>query len=72
MLCFFQEAENTLRLMQNKLKEEEKRLLKSGSNDSDIDIHEDEGSDSEMEDSQLMKQHTAMEMLMQGTYACFL
>lgn len=26
-----QEAENTLRLMQNKLKEEEKRLLKSGS-----------------------------------------
>ncbi|VTJ91979.1 Hypothetical predicted protein [Marmota monax] len=27
----FEEAENTLRLMQNKLKEEEKRLLKSGS-----------------------------------------
>lgn len=26
-----QEAENTLRLMQNKLKEEEKRLLRSGS-----------------------------------------
>ncbi|XP_028561721.1 clusterin-associated protein 1 isoform X3 [Podarcis muralis] len=63
----FEEAENTLRLMQNKLKEEEKRLLKSGNNDdSDIEIHEDEGSDSDMEDRQLMKQHTAMEMLMQG------
>ncbi|XP_072838599.2 clusterin-associated protein 1 isoform X1 [Pogona vitticeps] len=63
----FEEAENTLRLMQNKLKEEEKRLLKTGSNDdSDLEIHEDEGSDSEMEDRQLMKQHTAMEMLMQG------
>uniref|UniRef100_H9G581 Clusterin associated protein 1 n=1 Tax=Anolis carolinensis TaxID=28377 RepID=H9G581_ANOCA len=61
------EAENTLRLMQNKLKEEEKRLLKSGSNDdSDIEIHEDDGSDSDIEDRQLMKQHTAMEMLMQG------
>ncbi|KAM6424077.1 clusterin-associated protein 1 isoform 2-T2 [Liasis olivaceus] len=63
----FEEAENTLRLMQNKLKEEEKRLLKSGSHDdSDIEIHEDDGSDSEMEDRQLIKQHTAMEMLMQG------
>ncbi|XP_060642236.1 clusterin-associated protein 1 isoform X2 [Anolis sagrei] len=63
----FEEAENTLRLMQNKLKEEEKRLLKSGSNDdSDIEIHEDDGSDSDIEDRQLMKQHTAMEMLMQG------
>ncbi|KAL8175120.1 UNVERIFIED_CONTAM: Clusterin-associated protein 1 [Gekko kuhli] len=61
------EAENTLRLMQNKLKEEEKRLLKTGSNeDSDIEIHEDDGSDSEIEDRQLIKQHTAMEMLMQG------
>ncbi|XP_015269037.1 PREDICTED: clusterin-associated protein 1 [Gekko japonicus] len=63
----FEEAENTLRLMQNKLKEEEKRLLKTGSNeDSDIEIHEDDGSDSEIEDRQLIKQHTAMEMLMQG------
>ncbi|XP_048348460.1 clusterin-associated protein 1 isoform X2 [Sphaerodactylus townsendi] len=63
----FEEAENTLRLMQNKLKEEEKCLLKAGSNeDSDIEIHEDEGSDSEMEDRQLIKQHRAMEMLIQG------
>ncbi|XP_039348167.1 clusterin-associated protein 1 isoform X4 [Mauremys reevesii] len=63
----FEEAENTLRLMQNRLKEEEKRLLKSGSNDdSDIEIQEDEGSDSEEEDRQLIKQRTAMEILMQG------
>ncbi|KAL7979113.1 hypothetical protein Chor_015137 [Crotalus horridus] len=57
----FEEAENTLRLMQNKLKEEEKRH-----DDSDMEIHEDEGSDSDMDDRQLIKQHTAMEMLMQG------
>ncbi|XP_074925476.1 clusterin-associated protein 1 [Chelonoidis abingdonii] len=63
----FEEAENTLRLMQNRLKEEEKRLLKSGNNDdSDIEIQEDEGSDSEEEDRQLIKQRTAMEILMQG------
>ncbi|XP_030433623.1 clusterin-associated protein 1 [Gopherus flavomarginatus] len=63
----FEETENTLRLMQNRLKEEEKRLLKSGSNDdSDIEIQEDEGSDSEEEDRQLIKQRTAMEILMQG------
>lgn len=63
----FEEAENTLRLMQNKLKEEEKRLLKSGSNDdSDIDIQEDDESDSELEDRRLSKPRTAMEVLMQG------
>ncbi|XP_076793391.1 clusterin-associated protein 1 isoform X5 [Arvicanthis niloticus] len=62
----FEEAENTLRLMQNKLKEEEKRLLKSGSNDdSDIDIQEDDESDSELEDRRLSKPRTAMEVLMQ-------
>ncbi|XP_077880647.1 clusterin-associated protein 1 isoform X7 [Ictidomys tridecemlineatus] len=62
----FEEAENTLRLMQNKLKEEEKRLLKSGSNDdSDIDIQEDDESDSELEERRLSKPRTAMEVLMQ-------
>ncbi|XP_037363612.1 clusterin-associated protein 1 isoform X2 [Talpa occidentalis] len=62
----FEEAENTLRLMQNKLKEEEKRLLKSGgTEDSDIDIQEDE-SDSELEERRLAKPRTAMEVLMQG------
>ncbi|XP_008844351.1 clusterin-associated protein 1 isoform X2 [Nannospalax galili] len=63
----FEEAENTLHLMQNKLKEEEKRLFKSGSNDdSDIDIQEDDESDSELEERQLSKPRTAMEVLMQG------
>ncbi|XP_015215531.2 clusterin-associated protein 1 homolog isoform X2 [Lepisosteus oculatus] len=46
------ETENTLRLMQNKLREEEKRLMKSGGKDedSDIEIPEDDGSDSDIED----------------------
>ncbi|KFO24785.1 clusterin-associated protein 1 isoform X2 [Fukomys damarensis] len=63
----FEEAENTLRLTQNKLKEEEKRLLKSGNNDdSEIDIQEDDESDSELEERQFSKPRTAMEVLMQG------
>ncbi|XP_009007290.4 clusterin-associated protein 1 isoform X1 [Callithrix jacchus] len=65
----FEEAKNTLCLIQNKLKEEEKRLLKSGSNDDpDIDIQEDDESDSELEERQLSKPRTAMEVLMQGFY----
>ncbi|MGH0128107.1 UNVERIFIED_CONTAM: hypothetical protein FKN15_033207 [Acipenser sinensis] len=38
--------------MQNKLREEEKRLMKSGGkeDESDMEIQEDEGSDSDMED----------------------
>ncbi|XP_064318189.1 clusterin-associated protein 1 isoform X3 [Phalacrocorax carbo] len=63
----FEEAANMLRLMQKRLKEEEQHLLKSGNNDdSDIEIQEDEGSDSEVEDRQIMKQHTATETLLQG------
>lgn len=48
----FEETENTLRMMQNKLREEEKRLMKSGGkeDESDMEIQEDEGSDSDMED----------------------
>ncbi|XP_028914390.1 clusterin-associated protein 1 isoform X1 [Ornithorhynchus anatinus] len=63
----FEEAENTLRLMQSKLKEEEKRLLKNGSNDdSDLEIQEDDESDSEIEDRRLSKPRTALEALMEG------
>ncbi|XP_051692220.1 clusterin-associated protein 1 isoform X12 [Oryctolagus cuniculus] len=63
----FEEAENTLRLMQSKLKEEERRLFKTGGNDdSDMDIQEDDESDSEVEDRRLSKPRTAMEVLMQG------
>ncbi|XP_078519273.1 clusterin-associated protein 1 isoform X2 [Lissotriton helveticus] len=64
----FEEAENTLRLMQNKLKEEEKRLLKTGNSneDSDMEIQDDDGSDSDVEDRQPMKPRTARNMRMQG------
>ncbi|XP_042684179.1 clusterin-associated protein 1 isoform X3 [Centrocercus urophasianus] len=63
----FEEAANMLRLMQNRLKEEEQRLLKSGSNDdSDVEIQDNEGSDSEVENRQLRKQHMALEMLVPG------
>ncbi|XP_025921083.1 clusterin-associated protein 1 [Apteryx rowi] len=61
----FEEAANILHLMQNRLKEEEQNLLKSGNNDdSDVEIREDEGSDSE--ERQIMKQRTAMETKEQG------
>ncbi|XP_069502969.1 clusterin-associated protein 1 isoform X2 [Ambystoma mexicanum] len=63
----FEEAENTLRLMQNKLKEEEKRLLKAGNSneESDMEIQDDDGSDSDVEDRQL-KTRTARHMRIQG------
>ncbi|OWK11423.1 hypothetical protein Celaphus_00006853, partial [Cervus elaphus hippelaphus] len=41
----------------------------SGNDDSDIDIQEDDESDSDMEERRLSKLHTAMEVLMQGTPA---
>ncbi|KAL0617301.1 Clusterin-associated protein 1 [Plecturocebus cupreus] len=63
----FEEAKNTLCLIQNKLKEEEKRLLKSESHDdSDVDIQEDDESDSELEERRLSKPWTVKEVLMQG------
>ncbi|NXI39062.1 CLUA1 protein, partial [Galbula dea] len=63
----FEEAANTLRLMQHRLKEEEQLLLETGNNDdSDIEIPEDEGPSSEVEDRQIRKQHPAMETLLQG------
>uniref|UniRef100_A0AAQ5X350 Clusterin associated protein 1 n=1 Tax=Amphiprion ocellaris TaxID=80972 RepID=A0AAQ5X350_AMPOC len=48
----FEEAENTLRIMQHKLREEERELMKSSlkDEDSDMDVPEDEGSDSDMEE----------------------
>lgn len=42
-----------------------------GNDDSDIDIHEDDESDSELEERRLSKPRTAMEVLMQGTMASF-
>lgn len=40
-----------------------------GNDDSDIDIQEDDESDSELEERRLSKLRTAMEVLMQGTPA---
>ncbi|KTG40625.1 hypothetical protein cypCar_00048196 [Cyprinus carpio] len=50
----FEEAEMAMKTRQNKLKEEEKRLMRSGAKDedSDVDIPEDEGSDSDIDDGQ--------------------
>ncbi|XP_026179375.1 clusterin-associated protein 1 homolog [Mastacembelus armatus] len=53
----FEEAENTLRMMQHKLREEEKDLMKSSlkDEDSDMDVPDDEGSDSDLEESRPSK-----------------
>ncbi|NWV08351.1 CLUA1 protein, partial [Ptilonorhynchus violaceus] len=62
----FEEAANMLRLIQNRLKEEEQHLLKSGSNDdSDIEIQEDEGSESEG-DLQITRQRIGTAALLPG------
>lgn len=63
----FEEAENTLRLMQSRLREEERRLLKSGGNeDSDADVQEEDESDSDLDERPQAKPRTAMEVLMRG------
>ncbi|XP_071386738.1 clusterin-associated protein 1 homolog [Centroberyx affinis] len=48
----FEEAENTLRMMQHKLREEERNQMRSSlkDEDSDMDVPEDEGSDSDMDE----------------------
>ncbi|XP_021325796.1 clusterin-associated protein 1 homolog isoform X2 [Danio rerio] len=56
----FEEAEMAMKMRQNKLKEEEKRLMRSGvarDEDSDVDIPEDEGSDSDIDDGQQARPH---------------
>ncbi|KAI4898061.1 hypothetical protein NFI96_018063 [Prochilodus magdalenae] len=53
----FEETENSMRMMQNKLREEDRRLMRSGvrEEDSDMDIPEDEGSDSDIEEGRPAK-----------------
>lgn len=57
----FEEAENSIRMMQNKLREEDRRLMKNGvqEEDSDMDIPEDEGSDSDIEEGRPPKPYPA-------------
>ncbi|XP_056392019.1 clusterin-associated protein 1 isoform X2 [Hyla sarda] len=65
----FEEAENTLRLMQNKLREEEIRLQKSANSneDSDSEIQDDDGSDDmEDENRRLGKMQMGRSMPIQG------
>ncbi|KAM4575248.1 clusterin-associated protein 1 homolog isoform 1-T2 [Fundulus diaphanus] len=70
----FEEAENTLRIMQHKLKEEEKDLMKSSlkDSDSDLDVPEDEGSDSDLEESRPSKPRPTRNSLMAGRGARFI
>ncbi|XP_051737607.1 clusterin-associated protein 1 homolog isoform X1 [Ctenopharyngodon idella] len=64
----FEEAEMTMKMRQNKLKEEEKRLMRSGAKDedSDVDIPEDEGSDSDIDDGQQPRAHPARHAQISG------
>ncbi|KAK2835378.1 hypothetical protein Q5P01_015862 [Channa striata] len=70
----FEEAENTRRMMQHKLREEEKDLMRSSlkDEDSDVDVPEDEGSDSDMEDSRPSKPGPTRNGIMAGRGACFI
>uniref|UniRef100_A0A4W6CMC1 Clusterin associated protein 1 n=1 Tax=Lates calcarifer TaxID=8187 RepID=A0A4W6CMC1_LATCA len=70
----FEEAENTLRMMQHKLREEERDLMRSSlkDEDSDIDVPEDEGSDSDMEESRPSKPRPTRNGIMAGRGARFI
>ncbi|XP_030583389.1 clusterin-associated protein 1 homolog isoform X2 [Archocentrus centrarchus] len=70
----FEEAENTLRLMQSKLREEERELMKSSlkDEDSEIDVPEDEGSDSDMEELRSAKPHLTRNGIATGRGARFI
>ncbi|XP_040895858.1 clusterin-associated protein 1 homolog [Toxotes jaculatrix] len=70
----FEEAENTLRMMQHKLNEEKRDLTRSSlkDEDSDMDVPEDEGSDSDMEECRPSKPRPTRNSIMAGTGARFI
>uniref|UniRef100_A0A3B3CJQ4 Clusterin associated protein 1 n=1 Tax=Oryzias melastigma TaxID=30732 RepID=A0A3B3CJQ4_ORYME len=70
----FEEAENTLRIMQHKLREEEHNLMKDSlkNDDSDLDVIEDEGSDSDLEESRPSKPRPMRNGLMTGRGGLFI
>ncbi|KAI3368659.1 hypothetical protein L3Q82_025661 [Scortum barcoo] len=70
----FEEAENMLRTMQQKLREEERDLMRSSlkDEDSDMDVPEDEGSDSDMEESRPSKPRPTRNSIMAGRGARFI
>ncbi|XP_033937713.1 clusterin-associated protein 1 homolog [Pseudochaenichthys georgianus] len=70
----FEEAENTMRMMQNVLREEEERDLTKSSlkdEDSDMDVPEDEGSDSDMEECRPSKPRPTRNGITTGRAARF-
>ncbi|XP_041791365.1 clusterin-associated protein 1 homolog [Chelmon rostratus] len=70
----FEEAENTLKMMQHKLREEERDLMRSSlkDEDSDMDVLEDEGSDSDMEECRPSKPRPTRNGIMAGRGARFI
>ncbi|XP_053708411.1 clusterin-associated protein 1 homolog isoform X3 [Synchiropus splendidus] len=70
----FEEAENNMRMMQNKLREEERDLMRSSlkDEDSDMDLPEDEGSDSDIEESRPSKPRPSHNGIMAGRGARFI
>uniref|UniRef100_UPI0037E896C9 clusterin-associated protein 1 homolog n=1 Tax=Semicossyphus pulcher TaxID=241346 RepID=UPI0037E896C9 len=70
----FEEAENTMRMMQHKLREEERDQMKSSlkDEDSDMDVPEDEGSDSDMEENRPSKPRPTRNGIMAGRGARFI
>ncbi|XP_044056539.1 clusterin-associated protein 1 homolog isoform X4 [Siniperca chuatsi] len=70
----FEEAENTLRMMQHKLREEDRDLMRSSlkDEDSDMDVPEDEGSDSDMEECRPSKPRPTRNSIVAGRGARFI
>ncbi|CAN9500951.1 unnamed protein product [Ophioblennius macclurei] len=70
----FEEAENTMRIMQQKLREEERDLMKSSlkDEDSDMEVLDDEGSDSDMEEWRPSKPRPTRNGIMAGRGAHFI
>uniref|UniRef100_A0A1A7XT11 Clusterin associated protein 1 n=1 Tax=Iconisemion striatum TaxID=60296 RepID=A0A1A7XT11_9TELE len=64
----FEEAENNLRIVQHKLREKERDLMRGSlkDEDSDLDVPEDEGSDSDLEESRPSKPRPTRNALMGG------
>ncbi|XP_069377915.1 clusterin-associated protein 1 homolog isoform X1 [Paralichthys olivaceus] len=70
----FEEAENNMRIMQHKLREEERDLMRSSlkDEDSDMDVPEDDGSDSDIEESRPSKPRPTRNGIMAGSGARFI
>uniref|UniRef100_A0A8C7ZDT4 Clusterin associated protein 1 n=1 Tax=Oryzias sinensis TaxID=183150 RepID=A0A8C7ZDT4_9TELE len=70
----FEEAENTLRIMQHKLREEKLDLMRGSltNEDSDLGVIEDEGSDSDLEESRPSKPRPMRNGLMTGRGGLFI